>query len=65
MTTYHNPSTATLSEARHVVEQIRKSMRYASGEDAADLSYDLATWERVVREREEPDTIVRAMWGDK
>jgi len=51
--TYHNPATATLEEARHVVEQIRKSLRYASGEDAADLSYELADWERVVREREE------------
>lgn len=48
MTTFHNPSTATLSEARHVVELIRKSLRYASGEDAADLSYELADWERVV-----------------
>jgi hypothetical protein len=53
MTQFHNPATATLEEARHVVELIRKSMRYASGEDHADLSYELATWERVVREREE------------
>jgi hypothetical protein len=51
MTTY-NPATATLEEARHVVELIRKSLQYASGEDAADLPYELATWERVVRERE-------------
>jgi hypothetical protein len=36
------------------VELIRKSLQYANGEDAADLSYELATWERVVREREEP-----------
>jgi hypothetical protein len=49
--TYHNPATATLEEARHVVELIRERLRYANGEDAADLSYDLATWERVVRER--------------
>jgi hypothetical protein len=48
MTEFHNPATATLEEARHVVELIRKSLRYANGEDAADLSYDLATWERVV-----------------
>ena len=51
--TSHNPATATLEEARHVVELIRKSLRYASGEDAADLSYELADWERVVRERSE------------
>jgi hypothetical protein len=51
--TFHNPATATLEKARHVVEQIRKSLRYASGEDAADLSYELADWLRVVREREE------------
>jgi hypothetical protein len=50
MTTYHNPATATLTEARHVVELIRKSMTYANGEDAADLSYELAEWERIVRE---------------
>jgi hypothetical protein len=50
--TYHNPATATLEEARHVVELIRESMRYANGEDHADLSYELADWERVVRERE-------------
>jgi hypothetical protein len=48
MSEFHNPATATLEEARHVVELIRKSLRYASGEDHADLSYDLATWERVV-----------------
>ena len=51
MSQFHNPATATLEEARHVVELIRKSLRYASGEDAADLSYELADWERVVRER--------------
>jgi hypothetical protein len=59
--TTHNPATATLEEARHVVELIRKSLRYANGEDAADLSYELATWERVVREREaRPDP--SAVW---
>ena len=47
--TTHNPATATLEEARHVVELIRKSLRHASGEDVADLSYELADWERVVR----------------
>ena len=52
MTEFHNPATATLEEARHVVELIRKSLQHASGEDAADLSYELADWERVVRERE-------------
>jgi hypothetical protein len=50
--TYHNPATATLEEARHVVELIRERMRHTNGEDAADLSYELADWERVVRERE-------------
>jgi hypothetical protein len=50
--TFHNPSTATLEEARHVVQLIRERMRYANGEDAADLSYDLEMRERVVRERE-------------
>jgi hypothetical protein len=49
--TSHNPSTATLEEARHVVELIRERIRHANGEDAADLSYELRTWERIVRER--------------
>jgi hypothetical protein len=56
--TYHNPATATLTEARHVVELIRKSLQYANGEDAADLSYELREWEAVVRERETPKSCI-------
>jgi hypothetical protein len=50
--TYY-PSTATLEEAQGVVAKLREMLTYSSGERAAELREDLATWERVARERTE------------
>ena len=50
--TYHNPATATLEEARHVIEEIRKRLTWANGEWASELRADLETWQRVVERLE-------------
>lgn len=50
--TFHNPATATLEEARHVIEEIRKRLTWANGEWASELRADLETWQRVVERLE-------------